>query len=394
MLRHYILLFPCFSCTLWALVLLLNRKRNTIPQNIWMILMMLMAGSTYVWAVFYEGVTDYAMYYKLDIIDTTFTLFLFPLIHLYFKSLVSKNWFGWQEVLWLLPGILIGCSSAILYLAMGDTNATSYIKEVINHQLNLQVHTDPVYRLQVLINIYGFYITVFIQAVAVVVITTIEFIKPKGYLRALFRSPTDKTTTQVRTMIIAVWLLLLISLTAFWGGCFAPIEFPDLTSFLMVLIGLLFIFLGYIVYNQNLFHHLPEHVPLRHEPVDVAVSTNSIVGDDSSILFRFNKLMEEKVYLKKNLRVEDVAVMICTNRTYISRLLKEEFECTFTDLINRKRIEYAKKLMYDNPRLNQEEVARKSGFTHTSSFSRIFKQYTGITFRQAQKHNLSQSHTR
>lgn len=228
MLRHYILLLLCFSCTLWALTLLLNRNKNTISQNIWMILMLLIAGSTYLWMVFL-------------------------------------------------------------------------------------------------------------------------------------------------------------------GACFTPVEFLDLTSFLMAVTGLVFFFLGYTIYNKTNSSYSSNSAASVSKPPDIVNCNTATNGDYSSILFRFNLLIEQEVYLKKNLRAEDVAIMIHTNRTYISKLLKEEFECTFTDFINRKRIEYARKLMHENPRLSQEEIADKSGFTHTSSFSRIFKQYTGTTFRQAQKNNLSQS---
>ncbi|WP_163172818.1 AraC family transcriptional regulator [Bacteroides sp. 51] len=354
-----------------------------------MILMALMAVSTYVWAVFYEGITDYNHYYKLDIIDTTFTLFLFPLIYFYFKSLVRKKWFGWREVLWLLPGFLIGSASAILYLAMGDANAASYIKEVIDHRLNLQVHTGPVYYLQVLVNIWGFYITLFIQALATIVITVIEFVKPDGYLRTLFRSPANDEIAQPRAIFIGVWALLLIFMTAFLGECFTPVKFPDLTSLLMAITGFIFFFLGYTVCKQSGLNHPSE--PAKSEPESPGiVGSRNATGNYSSILSRFNQLMDEKIYLRKNLRAEDVAVLIHTNRTYISKLLREEFACNFTDFINQKRIEYAKTLMQSTPSLNQEEVAEKSGFTHPSSFSRIFKQYTGTTFRQAQKYYLSQ----
>lgn len=104
------------------------------------------------------------------------------------------------------------------------------------------------------------------------------------------------------------------------------------------------------------------------------------------ILSEFEYLMnEKKIFRQKNLHREDVAIILHTNRTYITRLLHEEYQCSFSDYINRRRIEYALELIRRTQELSQEQLAEKCGFTHGSSFSRTFKQYMGMTFREWQK---------
>ncbi|MDF9831365.1 helix-turn-helix domain-containing protein [Parabacteroides sp. PF5-6] len=107
---------------------------------------------------------------------------------------------------------------------------------------------------------------------------------------------------------------------------------------------------------------------------------------ETTLPMEFDRLIyQEKIYLKKNLNREEIAKRLQTNRTYISALVREEYQCGFSEFINRLRIEHAQELMHQHPELNQEELAAQTGFTHPSAFSRTFKQYTGTTFRQYQK---------
>lgn len=393
MLRHYLLLLPCFTCTIWALTLFLNRKRNTQSQNIWMILMILMAGAAYAWGVFYSGIGNYRLYYKLDVVDTAFTLYLFPLSHFYFKSLTGVGWFGWKEMIRLLPGALIGIISIVLYLVMGDENAAGYTKEVIENYGELETYTAPVYKIHFFVNMVLFYVVLTIQVLEVLVFGTIQTIRSRGYLRAFFNNTASEVMKQNRVVLIGMWVLLLIMLTAFLGEYFLSIDFHGFAHYFMGITGVVFFYLCYIVYNRPLT--LPVQTPASRSPyIAVALpgeaesEESTIVADikqGPTLLERFNLLMEEEVYLKKHLRIEDVADMIYTNRTYISKLVKEEFGCGFAEFINRKRIEYACTLMRANPQLTQEQIAERVGFTHSSSFSRVFKQYTGFTFREVQK---------
>lgn len=101
------------------------------------------------------------------------------------------------------------------------------------------------------------------------------------------------------------------------------------------------------------------------------------------IFLKINSLLEEdKIFLKKDLRLDEIAKPAQANRTYISILISEKYQYTFSELINRKRIEYAQNLVVKNPNLSQAQLAEETGFSHASSFSRTFKQYTGITFRE------------
>ena len=59
-------------------------------------------------------------------------------------------------------------------------------------------------------------------------------------------------------------------------------------------------------------------------------------------------------------------------------ILKKETDCTFVDLLNKKRIAAAQDLLRTGSyRVN--EVAGQTGFSHPTYFSTLFKKQTGMS---------------
>jgi len=88
---------------------------------------------------------------------------------------------------------------------------------------------------------------------------------------------------------------------------------------------------------------------------------------------------EEKLYLRKNLRISDVASELATNKTYVSAILNSLSGEKFTSMITRHRIEYAQRLMREHPDMLLDDVADESGFSSRATFFRNFKALTGMT---------------
>ena len=79
-----------------------------------------------------------------------------------------------------------------------------------------------------------------------------------------------------------------------------------------------------------------------------------------------------------------------TNTRYISAVVRVRFHTTFTNLVNKMRVEEAMSLLAD-PRygeLSIEEVGSMAGFLHRQSFHTAFVRFAGTTpnvFRQEHK---------
>ena len=88
------------------------------------------------------------------------------------------------------------------------------------------------------------------------------------------------------------------------------------------------------------------------------------------------KLIEgKKLFLQYDLRLDDVAGMLGTNRTYLIYALNEGNGMSFREYVNRLRITYAKQLMAENPKLSKSQLATMCGYNTPSSFYRNWKKY-------------------
>lgn len=103
------------------------------------------------------------------------------------------------------------------------------------------------------------------------------------------------------------------------------------------------------------------------------------VTNNKDLVASLHKLLEEdKVFLQPDIRIDDVARMIYTNRTYITRLMRQEYGLTFIEYVNIMRIQHSQHLLYSY-NMTLDEVAYKSGFQSTSNYCRAFKRYIGTS---------------
>lgn len=148
-------------------------------------------------------------------------------------------------------------------------------------------------------------------------------------------------------------------------SCFViNVDFDDLY---MVLSLAIWMFICYFVY--------------KHESVidELADSDTGPIGDGlddgnvaQGLAATVRQLFEEeKIYLNPKLKLSDVARMVGTNRTYLSRFFNEENGQTFYDFMNNYRVEHATQLLRTSS-YTVLEVAEKSGFNSVSTFRRAF----------------------
>ena len=93
-----------------------------------------------------------------------------------------------------------------------------------------------------------------------------------------------------------------------------------------------------------------------------------------------SKLMNEKhMYLRRELKIVDVAREAGSCRTYVSAYINQTYNCSFSDYINRLRINHAMQLMKEQDDLKMQGVAIECGYVTEQSFYRNFKKFTGMT---------------
>lgn len=110
---------------------------------------------------------------------------------------------------------------------------------------------------------------------------------------------------------------------------------------------------------------------------------NSIEDKTPSILAQKleHYMKVEEVFKNKNLKLSDLAYLIEINEKELSVFIYESFEMSFSEYINRFRIEKVKTLLKteDQKKYTLLAIAENAGFSSKSSFNAVFKKFTGLT---------------
>lgn len=92
----------------------------------------------------------------------------------------------------------------------------------------------------------------------------------------------------------------------------------------------------------------------------------------------------EQSYIE-DLHMEQLEEQLHLSKSYISKLFKEVTGVTIFNYVYRRRINEAKMMFLLQSELSVTEVCFRLGFKHLAHFSRLFKQYVGISPEQFKK---------
>ena len=121
------------------------------------------------------------------------------------------------------------------------------------------------------------------------------------------------------------------------------------------------------------------HLHRRRNNPEATVSITPEELEDLLMKRLISKMENERVFLHKGLTISALAKELSSNKTYISLILNRRRGVSFSVFVNSYRVDYAKRLMKENPSMLISDVADSAGFTDESSFFRNFKHITGRT---------------
>lgn len=142
-----------------------------------------------------------------------------------------------------------------------------------------------------------------------------------------------------------------------------------------------------IYFNTDEFSELKIHSHLTS--ILITVAEDYLHSND---LFPNTRIYKQREYAQKfgaildyiethyneDIELEDIARISGFSKFHFSRLFKQYTDMTFCDYLNYRRIRAAEELL-SSPELSITELALQAGFPSISTFNRIFKQKHGIT---------------
>lgn len=146
----------------------------------------------------------------------------------------------------------------------------------------------------------------------------------------------------------------------------------------LALIALLQAAALYIFYSSTIYLAIIDNPAINRDTLRAVQQARQ-----SQLRDGFELLMgEQKPFLKQGITIEDISLMLGTNRTYLSRMLHDDYACSFPEYINEKRLEYSQTFLLEHPHEVQEEVAFQCGFANASAYNKKFKDKYGMTPRE------------
>ncbi len=324
----------------------------------------------------------------------------------------------WYQYIWFVTPISIGFTGTLLYIFMGNEAIVQY-REVFDRLRFFppQFEDQPIYQMMFFIQnpCYKFVMSIYAPWI---IGFSINALSRSGFTLQAIKGFLFKGASLPPMHILLISFIALISAnaTSIILGRYYLFNHSLMNGFLSIfqsicLAGIIMsaFALDYVecTLRQALFIDPKEDLievandeqkEIEEEEKEIEETKEQSTDPFDNDAFRqvqeriesgLKELMDEKhTFLDCELRMVDVARMLCTNRNYLSRHINEKYGVNFNEYINRMRIEYAKHYMLNNPNQLLDTIAVECGFSTAQSFGRKFKAMENMTPRTWLVRNL------
>ncbi|MGL5787201.1 MAG: helix-turn-helix domain-containing protein [Bacteroidales bacterium] len=331
--------------------------------------------------------------YILDIPGILVSVLIIPLLFLYLRTVAGEKYRLSLLYATISPGIALAFIISVLHLTIGYDDIMQYMHNGMKY---------PEEKRRVM-EIYILLRTKIYTGLLIVQCFTLACAASELLYRNLrkssFRSKSnDDYTYRICIITGGISILSIMSVVLFIirrGQADYSLTYPAISySIISVLINIIYYnairIREYIQPGSTDFNRIlkdPEQIAYNPETL-LPVSRNR----NLQIMFE-EKVLRDELYLKQNLRIDDVALLLNSNRTYVSAMINEFYNTNFSNCINRIRIEHAKKILIESPDIKQDQIALMCGFQNASSFNRVFKQIEAVPPRTWLRNHHNPCHT-
>jgi len=392
MLGIFIVQLPFSVCAVWCLILLSKRHKNLSDRLVvWG--MGLLAVSLYCGSMHMDINPNYNRLAIGNVILQFSSLAVFPIICLYIRSCYEDYQISWVPYLSTLPSLILLLISIALTSVIGIGRSGQLI-EMLNNSVvprNLLSRLDKAY---ILFTFHIYFVTFFISLCISLIYVFAKLFTGKfkfKHIASFLRGEKSSFVANVICLFFVIYFILW-AVSVIFGSVIC--DTLSVWSVVWSLTAAVVLFLiGYVTTVPALPGGYINLDRLRHPFSTMHQSTQEYLqGIDSGpmagvatsgydkIMDSFKRYMiNERGYLNPSLTIEEIARVLNTNRTYVSKLVNIYFGKSFRDYLSSLRLDYAKQLMKDEPDASLDYIAVKSGFQSSTQFIRKFREVEGVT---------------
>jgi len=376
---------PLYVSVFWSILLLGTKKEGNAAKRFLGLFMVAASIVYFSHSVFFSN--QVLLYRLIDPMYIFASLSVYPLYYLYIQILSIGAQFRPGNFVHLVPALILSVSSAIVYRLMENPN--EYVSSLLLGRENEWVGDQKLWEIQIF-NHTLVKIVFFLQVVYYLYKGSALIRSYKRRIKDFYSDLEGKQIEWAKTlMIVFAVTAISSSIVNFIGRSFffAHHQYLVIPA---IAFSLLLFSIGYLAYMQK--HSGYELNRDEQEASDYAYTHSGVdedpaasVNHEGNMALLYQNLLYqfefEKVYLRTDLKISTLAVLLKSNRTYLSKLINESFSCSFSDFVGKYRVEEAKRILQSSllEDYTLESVAEKSGFTSAASLIRTFKQFEGVT---------------
>lgn len=215
-------------------------------------------------------------------------------------------------------------------------------------------------------------------------------------IRIFNETYSDDIGAYIRWLSILTWWALI-----FGVGCGLLTFLPDEYVYIWILssvpfyVYLFYCYLNYLLFYEQVECAMESEMTSGGEDARCAMERQKASEPETpsyhaQIAEKIKEWADAGLYVRTGLTIMELSDLLHTNRTYLSEYIRTTYDMTFRDWITGLRIDHAKRLLVENPRLTIADISEKSGFQSPSHFNRLFKENAGCTpmqWRKREKRN-------
>ena len=374
MVKLIALLSPMYVTLFWGISFFLKRAANNKATQM-LTYFMFTAFLLYLSHLFYF-IEQYELYSFFESVYITALLSLYPFFYFYVRSLSYVKEKKTFYLLHFVPALFLGTIALLLNFFISPSERIVYVKELLIER-NLRGFT--------LHTVEGFKALIFLISRIIFIGHTIFYLilgirlsnVHNKLISQYFSNLEKRSMNWIKNLS---FFYLIASAAAIIFSVVGRSYFAQ-NSLMLIIPSVIFSsmyfvlgFLGnqHVLITEDIIENSPENI--EHSVINQ--SDHEKLKKELLTLFE-----QEKIYMHPDLRITKIAEELQTNRTYISRMINEDFSMNFNDFVNQYRVREAEKLLVSEEykAYTIDYIAETVGFGSGNSFSRAFKEYKGIT---------------
>jgi len=337
MLRILFSFTPFMVCLFWLIVFALKYRKHNPAKKVFSWFLLTCTVLNFCHALFFTVGTSRSV----ECIWALCSLSVYPIYYLYIRALTANIHRDRRQYLVLLPGFVV-----FLILVFWPGKAADYSRMIL-----------------------------FTFQIVIVCLSGIRMLhKFDRLVESSYADIEGRKMTDVRILLLAFVLTSVVSAFAnFLGRSFFAGD-DKLLLLVATIFAIMLFALSYIGYTKEFsIEDLSDETGKDDGKEEIKTSEEEFGGLLEALI------IEEKLYLVNGLKITDVAFRMGTCRTYVSNFINQTKGESFSDYINRLRIEDAKKILASRFEVKNISLAAQLGFANEQSFYRNFKKFTGMT---------------